>query len=84
MLRYILPLLGLALLAIFAVLYAFDIDAYYRVLTTIGIKPFKYPFLDWEAIGAVIKCWNNNIDVYITNPCDALNRVHTLSRRWRG
>jgi hypothetical protein len=82
MLRYILPPLGLALLAIFAALYAFDIDAYSRVLTTIGIKPLKYPFMDWEAIGAVIKCWNNNIDVYIANPCDAFNRVHTLSPLW--
>ena len=82
MLRYILPLLGLALLAIFAVLYAFDIDAYSRVLATIGIKPLKYPFMDWEAIAAVIKCWNNNIDVYIANPCDAFNRVHTLSPLW--
>ena len=41
MLRCILPLLGLALLAIFAALYAFDIDAYFLVLTTIGIKPLS-------------------------------------------
>ena len=82
MLRYILPLLGLTLLAIFAVLYAFDIDAYYQVLTTIGIKPLKYPFQDWEYIGAAIRCWNDNVDVYITNPCDALNRLHSYSPLW--
>ena len=82
MLRYVLPLLGLALLAIFAALYAFDNDAYFRVLTTIGIKPFKYPFIDWEYIGAGIRCWNNNIDVYIADPCDVMNRPHGYSPLW--
>jgi hypothetical protein len=81
-LRYILPLLGLALLAIFAVLYVFDIDAYYGALTTIGIKPFKYPFIDWEYITAGIRCWNNNIDVYIADPCDVMNRPHGYSPLW--
>jgi hypothetical protein len=81
-LRYILPLLGLALLAIFAVLYVFDIDAYYGALTTIGIKPTKYPFIDWEFISAGIRCWNNNIDVYIANPCDVFNRPHDYSPLW--
>ena len=79
MLRYILPLLGLTLLAIFAALYAFDSDAYYRALTTIGIKPTKYPFVDWEYIGANIRCWNNNIDVYIADPCDVMNRPYNYS-----
>jgi hypothetical protein len=76
MLRYVVPLLGLMLLAIFATLYAFEPNAYYRTLETIGIQPFKYPFLDWEYIGASIKCWNEGINVYITDPCDVLNRVH--------
>ena len=82
MLRYILPLLGLTLLAIFAALYAYDIDAYSRALTTIGIKPTKYPFVDWEFFGANIRCWNDNIDVYIANPCDPFNRPYHYSPLW--
>jgi hypothetical protein len=82
MMRYIVPLLGLTLLAIFAVLYAVDTGAYYRVLTTIGIIPFKYPFVDWENMGAAIRCWNNNIDVYIADPCDVMNRPHGYSPLW--
>jgi hypothetical protein len=81
-LRCIVPLLGLTLLAIFAVLYAVHIDAYLRALTATGIIPFTYPFLDWEAVSAAVRCWNNNIDVYIADPCDALNRPHMYSPLW--
>jgi hypothetical protein len=82
MLRYVVPMLGLTLLAIFTALYAFDPKAYYRGLTAIGIIPFKYPFLDWEYIGAGIKCWSEGINVYLINPCDVLNRPHGYSPLW--
>src|SRR5262245_40287184 len=82
MLRCLVPLLGLALLAIFAALYAVEPTAYYRALARLGIEPFKYPLLDWEYIGAGFKCWNEGIDVYITNPCDVLNRPHGYSPLW--
>jgi hypothetical protein len=82
MLRCLVPLLGLTLLAIFATLYSIDPETYYRVFITIGIRPFKYPFLDWEYIGAGVKCWNQGINVYITNPCDVLNRPHGYSPLW--
>ena len=79
MLRCLVPLFGLALLALFAVLYAVEPKVYYRALDTIGISPFKYPFLDWEYIGANIKCWGEGINVYITNPCDVTYRTYDLS-----
>jgi hypothetical protein len=78
-LRCLVPLLGLALLVTFAVLYTTDYRAYYRALNSIGVPSFTYPFIDWEAIGADIKCWNEGIDVYVTNPCDVLNRLHDYS-----
>lgn len=82
-LRCAVPLLGLALLAIFTVLYAVDLNAYYRALGTIGgFKPFKYPFLDWEGVSASIKCWREGVNVYINNPCDVLNRPHDYSPLW--
>src|SRR3984893_5896600 len=80
--RYIIPLLGLMLLAIFSVIYLADTEAYSRALKVWGIIPFIYPFLDWEAVSAAIRCWNNNIDVYIADPCDVLNRPHLYSPLW--
>jgi hypothetical protein len=82
MLRYIVPLLGLTLVAIFAVLYAVDTDTYARILTAIGIIPFPYPFPDWEGTGGAIRCWNNNIDVYIADPCEPLNWRFSYSPLW--
>jgi len=82
MLRCIVLLPGLTLLAILAELYAVDPTAYYRALTRIGIDPWKYPFIDWEYIGAGVKCWNEGINVYITNPCDTANRPHDYSPLW--
>jgi hypothetical protein len=38
--------------------------------------------MDWEFIGAGIKCWNEGINVYITNPCDLWNRPHNYSPLW--
>jgi hypothetical protein len=83
MLRCLVPLLGLALLAILGALYAIDFKNYYRALATgAGMVPFKYPFVDWEYVSANIKCWNEGINVYITNPCDVLDRVYNLSPLW--
>jgi hypothetical protein len=83
MLRCFVPLLGLALLAIFAALYIIDRKLYYPALATIeGTRPYKYPFLDWEYIGANIKCWHKGIDVYIANPCDVLHRTFDFSPLW--
>ncbi len=82
-LRCLVPALGLACVAILAVLYAVDFRDYNRALSTgAGMIPFKYPFLDWEYIGANVKCWNEGINVYVTNPCDVLNRTYNLSPLW--
>ncbi len=82
-LRCVIPLLGLTLLAIFSALYAFDFKNYYRALATIfGFNPFRYPFLDWEYIGAGIKCWNEGVNVYITNPCDVASRPFGYPPLW--
>ena len=55
MLRFLVPRLGLALLAIFAALYTVDPKVYYQSLVAVGAA-WTYPFIDWEFIGAGIKC----------------------------
>jgi hypothetical protein len=76
------PLLGLILLAVMGVLYRIEPGLYRTILTTAGMNPFRYPFLDWEYIGAGAKCWKQGVDVYIDDPCDVLNRVHGYSPLW--
>ena len=83
MLRCLVPLLGLALLAIFAALYIIDRKLYYPALGSVeGIRPYKYPFLDWDYIGAGVKCWRDGINVYVVNPCDVLRRTFNYSPLW--
>jgi hypothetical protein len=78
-LRYLVPLLGLVLLAVFAGLYVGHSGAYYRALNSIGVPAFTYPFIDWEFLEASIKCWREGIDVYVADPCDLLNRPYVYS-----
>jgi hypothetical protein len=82
-LRCVIPLLGLMLLVMLSVLYAVDFKNYYRALATIfGFNAFRYPFLDWEYIGAGIKCWNEGISVYTVDQCDVLGRPFGYSPLW--
>lgn len=81
-LRSILPLMGLIFLAVIAALYVVDFKDYYRVLATLGVPIPNYPFIDWEYIGAGIKCWSEGINVYVTDPCDVAHRVQDLSPLW--
>lgn len=56
--------------------------AYFGILGRFGFAPFRFPFLDIEAVLAAAQCWREGIDVYLTNPCDALGRVHVYSPLW--
>ena len=81
-LRVAVPLLGLSLLAIIAALFVLDRDLYHRVLATLGMVPFRYPFIDWEYVGAAATCWGRGVDVYVNNPCDVMDRLHSYSPLW--
>ena len=83
MLRCLVPLLGLTLLGVLAALYVVDFKDYHRVLATLfGFNTNPNPFFDWDYIRAGIKCWNEGINVYVTNPCDLMNRPHNYSPLW--
>ena len=56
--------------------------AYFDVLRLFGFEPFRFPFLDIQAVLAAAKCQHDGIDVYFLNPCDALGRVHVYSPLW--
>jgi hypothetical protein len=55
---------------------------YFDVLRLLGVEPFSFPFLDAHAVLAAAECGRQGIDVYWSNPCDALGRPHAYSPLW--
>jgi len=55
---------------------------YFGVLRLLGVEPFSFPFLDTHAILAAAECGRQGIEVYLSNPCDALGRPHAYSPLW--
>jgi hypothetical protein len=57
-------------------------SVYFSVLRAFGFEPFRFPFLDIHAVLAAVECRRYGIDVYLSNPCDALGRPHVYSPLW--
>jgi hypothetical protein len=82
-LRWIAPVLGLAVLALMILIYNFDLPLYYRIMVAEMLGPYKFPFIDGVQIPAVIQCWQRGIDVYVTSmPCDIADRPFAYSPLW--
>ena len=54
----------------------------FRRLRLLGVEPFSFPFLDTHAVLAAAECGRQGIEVYLSNPCDALGRPHAYSPLW--
>src|SRR5690349_10906036 len=57
-------------------------SAYFGALSVLGVEPFSFPFLDAHAVLAAAECGRQGIEVYLSNPCDALGRPHAYSPLW--
>lgn len=55
---------------------------YFGALGLLGVEPFSFPFLDTHAVLAAAECGRQGIEVYLSNPCDALGRPHVYSPLW--
>jgi hypothetical protein len=55
---------------------------YFDALRLHGVEPFGFPFLDTHAVLAAAECGRQGIQVYLSNPCDALGRPHVYSPLW--
>jgi hypothetical protein len=55
---------------------------YFGALDLLGVEPFSFPFLDTHAVLAAAECGRQGIEVYLSNPCDALGRPHAYSPLW--
>ena len=77
-----LPLFALSLLAIMSLLYLVARPLYRHLLTAVMRHPFRTPFFDLEYLLTTNTCWRRGIDVYVSNPCDQLNRPMGYSPLW--
>src|SRR5689334_9081991 len=55
---------------------------YFGALRLLGVEPFSFPFLDTHAVLAAAECGRQGVDIYLSNPCDALGRPHVYSPLW--
>jgi hypothetical protein len=55
---------------------------YFRVLNLFSFDPFRFPFLDIQVVLAAAECSRQGFDVYVFNPCDALDRPLAYSPLW--
>jgi hypothetical protein len=81
--RVAIPGLALLLFAALALLWHCGPHSlYFCALDLFGFEPFRFPFLDIHAVLAAAQCQRAGIDVYLSNPCDALGRLHVYSPLW--
>jgi hypothetical protein len=81
--RLAIPGAALLIFAALAALWRWGPHAlYFDILKLFGFEPFRFPFLDIHAVLAAAQCERLGIDVYLTNPCDALDRAHVYSPLW--
>jgi hypothetical protein len=57
-------------------------SAYFGLLTTWGIMPFRFPFLDVDGSLAAWDCSRLGVDVILADPCDVLQRGYNYSPFW--
>jgi hypothetical protein len=81
-LRFTIPAAGIAVMIALILFYQLEPESYFRILSFIGITPFRYPFLDLQIILASVECWQRGIDVYVNNSCDVLHRAFGYSPLW--
>jgi len=79
---FLLPALGALGFFVFGVLYVVWPASYFSLLPFWMETPGPHPFVDYEAVAEAVVCWAKGIDVYVTNPCDFMDRVHAYSPVW--
>ena len=81
--RLVIPAVILCAFGIMAMLWHWGPHSlYFEILSFIGVEPFRFPFLDIHAVLAAGECQQLGMDVYLPNPCDAIDRPHVYSPLW--
>src|ERR1700683_4696917 len=63
----------------FWLLWAKQYHFYIAIMNALGIDAWRFPFLDTMGPLSWIECHQKGIDVFVTNPCDPLNRPFNYS-----
>jgi hypothetical protein len=79
--RAAIPAINLALLAAAVALYLWARPIYMSILSGVMLRP-STPFIDFQFILTNVTCWQRGVNVYISNPCDPLNRPMDYSPLW--
>jgi hypothetical protein len=75
--KHAFPLVLFALWALYLFsLYNFNLWAY------VGVPHMKPLFADLHAILAAAECSDKGLNVFVTNPCDVLGRIHVYGSLW--
>src|SRR5579862_9783040 len=82
--RFVLPAIGLLLFLAMTLLYRRDYGLYRAILEAGGIKVENWPFVDTSLLLATWECMRQGVDVWVTNPCDIMQRVYSYSPIWGG
>jgi hypothetical protein len=80
--RWVVPILGLVVLAGLTAAFVFDRPLYVAILTAVMMRPFATPFIDIAQMPGVIDCWQHGVDPYVTASCDLLDRPFAYSPLW--
>ena len=81
--RFAATIAGLLVFLGMSCLYAFgDRNLYEDILTSYGIGPFRFPFVDISGALAAWECARQGLDVILSDPCDVLRRGYNYSPLW--
>jgi hypothetical protein len=79
----LLPTISLiAVFSAFALLWFVNRDGYALVMRLVGVTPWRLPFVDLWGVLSAIDCHRQGIDVFVENPCDPMQRLHSYSPLW--
>ena len=82
------PVIGLALVVLFTILYIRHAYLYNKTISALIVyPPYSHPFIDWEWIPSSIECWHRGVNVYLRIPCYApslngINEIFNYSPLW--
>src|SRR3954451_24709351 len=73
--RLALPTVALGFLGIATGLYVWARPTYLSIFSALMLRPNVPPFFDFEYLLNNATCWQRGVNVYVSNPCDPMNRT---------
>ena len=81
-LRYGCSVIATVMFLVMWFIYKSSYPLYMHLLWPYSFLVWPKPFLDLSGVLSAIDCSREGVDVFVTNPCDSLGRVHNYSPLW--